>query len=181
MLLNRKKSQIVWFTGMSGTGKSYYSKFIEEKLSNNNKQVNLIDGDVIRDRYKIKVGFEYNEICANNRNIARICEKEYKEYDITIVSVISPYELIRQEIKNRFQDDFLLIYVYSDINSLKDRDTKGLYKKADMGLIDNLIGYSKKSIYEPPVSPDLTLDTSNNINPSENIKLLDSFINKNIL
>ena len=181
MLLNSKQSKIVWFTGMSGTGKSYYSKFMEEKLNNNNKKVNLIDGDIIRDRYKIKVGFDYNEICANNRNIARLCEKEYKKYDITIVSVISPYELIRQEIKNKFQDDFLLIYVYSDINSLKDRDTKGLYKKADMGLIDNLIGYSKKSVYEPPASPDLTLVTSNNINPSENIKLLDCFIDKNIL
>jgi len=50
-----------------------------------------------------------------------------------------------------------------------------------MGLIDNLIGYSKKSVYEPPVSPDLTLDTSNNINPSENIKLLNYFMDKNIL
>jgi len=181
MLSHKKKSKIVWFTGMSGAGKSYYSKFMEEKLNKYNKTVNLIDGDIIRDKYKIKVGFDYNEICDNNRNIAKLCDKEYKKYDITIVSVISPYELIRQEIKNIFEDDFLLIYVYSDINSLKDRDTKGLYRKADMGLIDNLIGYSKKSVYEPPVNPDLTLDTSNNINPSENIKLLNYFMDKNIL
>ena len=180
-MTNKKKSKIIWFTGMSGSGKTYYSNLICQKLQTYKMQINLIDGDIIRDKYKIPMGFEYDEICSNNRNIARICKNEYKKYDITIVSVISPYESIRQEIKKIFKNDLYLIYVYSDIESLKNRDTKGLYKKADMGLIDNLIGYSPKSIYEHPKNTDLRLDTSSDIDPSENIKQLDTFINNNIL
>ena len=73
-------SKIIWFTGMSGSGKSYYSDCIKEILEKENLRVNIIDGDLIRDKYKIPMGFEYDEICSNNRNIARICKNEYKKY-----------------------------------------------------------------------------------------------------
>ena len=178
---NSRTSKVIWFTGMSGSGKSYYSNHIKEMLQKENLKITIIDGDIIRDKYKIPVGFEYEEICENNRNIATICKKEYKKSDITIVSVISPYESIRKEIKKMFDNDLFYIYVYSDIASLKKRDTKGLYKKADMGLIDNLIGYSKKSIYEEPQNADLKLNTSSNIKSSYNIELLSNFINCKIL
>ena len=166
---------------MSGAGKSFYSNYIEELLKKEKLKINIIDGDIIRKKYKISVGFTYSEICHNNKNIAKICKNEYTKYDLTIVSVISPYESIRQEIKKIFRNDLFFIYVYSDINSLKERDTKGLYKKADMGLIDNLIGYSEESIYEEPNNPDLKLDTSSNINPKNNFKILSNFINNYIL
>ena len=95
-------SKIIWFTGMSGSGKSYYSDCIKEILKKENLKVNVIDGDIIRDKYKIPVGFSFNEICQNNKNIANICKEEYKNSDITIVSVITPYESIRKEIKDLF-------------------------------------------------------------------------------
>ncbi len=180
-MVKNRTSKIIWFTGMSGAGKSYYSNYIKELLLKENLKVNAIDGDVIRDRYNIPVGFDFNEICKNNKNIANICKNEYKKSDVTIVSVISPYESVRKEIKKMFKEDLFYIYVYSDIESLKQRDTKGLYRKADEGLIDNLIGYSEKSIYEEPKSVDLKLDTSSNIKPSQNIKKLSSFIHQNIL
>lgn len=180
-MLNNNRSKIIWFTGMSGAGKSFYSNYIEELLKKEKLRINIIDGDIIREKYKISIGFEYNEICRNNINIAEICKKEYKKYDLTIVSVISPYELIRQKIKKIFKNDLFLIYVYSDINSLKERDTKGLYKKADMGLIDNLIGYSERSVYEEPKNADLKIDTSSKIDSKNNFKILSHFINNNIL
>ena len=169
-------SKIIWFTGMSGSGKSYYSDYIKEILKKENLKVNVIDGDIIRDKYKIPVGFSFNEICQNNKNIANICKEEYKNSDITIVSVITPYESIRKEIKKIFKNDLFYIYVYADIESLKKRDTKGLYRKADMGLIDDMIGYSEKSLYEEPENADLKLNTSSNIQPKQNIELLSNFI-----
>jgi Adenylylsulfate kinase and related kinases len=62
-------SKIIWFTGMSGSGKSYYSDCIKEILKKENLKVNVIDGDIIRDKYKIPVGFSFNEICQNNKNM----------------------------------------------------------------------------------------------------------------
>tara|TARA_Y100000816_G_scaffold124654_1_gene87684 strand:- start:2012 stop:2554 length:543 start_codon:yes stop_codon:yes gene_type:complete len=176
-----KISKIIWFTGMSGSGKSYYSEYIKKMLEKENLKVNIIDGDVIRNKYKILVGFSFDEICNNNKNIANICKEEYKNFDVTIVSVISPYESVRKEIKSLFENDLFYIYVHADIDSLKKRDTKGLYRKADMGLIDNLIGYSKKSIYEKPENADLILNTSSDTNPRVNIELLSSFIHNKIL
>ena len=178
---NNNHSKIIWFTGMSGAGKSFYSNYIEELLKKEKLKINIIDGDIIRKKYKISVGFTYSEICHNNKNIAKICKNEYKKYDLTIVSVISPYESIRQEIKKKFKNVLFYIYVYADIESLRKRDTKGLYKKADMGLIDDMIGYSEKSLYEEPENADLKLNTSSNIQPKQNIKLLSNFIYSKIL
>jgi|TARA_B100000131_G_scaffold319434_1_gene365315 adenylylsulfate kinase-like enzyme len=176
-----KTSKIIWFTGMSGAGKSYYSEYIKKILEKENLKVNIIDGDIIRDKYKIPVGFSFDEICNNNKNIANICKEEYKNFDVTIVSVISPYESVRKQIKRLFENDLFYIYVHADIDSLKKRDTKGLYRKADIGLIDNLIGYSKKSIYEKPENADLILNTSSDTNPRVNIESLSSFIRNKIL
>ena len=155
---------------MSGAGKSYYSEYIKKILEKENLKVNIIDGDIIRDKYKIPVGFSFDEICNNNKNIANICKEEYKNFDVTIVSVISPYESVRKQIKRLFENDLFYIYVHADIDSLKKRDTKGLYRKADIGLIDNLIGYSKKSIYEKPENADLILNTSSDTNPRVNME-----------
>lgn len=170
------KKKILWFTGMSGTGKSYYSEYI----SNNYKsyKINMLDGDIIRGRYDIPVGFTYNDICKNNLTIKDIVKKDYQNYDITIISVISPYENIRNQIKAEFNKDLSFIYMHSDIESLRQRDTKGLYKKADNKEILNLIGYSDiaDSRYERPISPDLILNTSFGINPNDNIKKLNKFL-----
>ena len=131
------KKKILWFTGMSGTGKSYYSKYISDNYKN--YKINMLDGDIIRGRYDIPVGFTYDDICKNNLTIKDIVKKDYQNYDITIISVISPYENIRNQIKREFNKDLSFIYMHSDIESLRQRDTKGLYKKADNKEILNLI------------------------------------------
>ena len=110
-MISQHGSKIIWFTGMSGAGKYFYAEYLDKVLKKNELQTNLIDGDVIRNKYKIKLGFTYNEICDNNRNIADICANEYKNYDVTIVSVISPYDSIRKEIKTVFGSDIYYIYV----------------------------------------------------------------------
>lgn len=160
---------------MSGAGKSFYSKYLFNKYSSINKKVKLLDGDTIRDKYDVPLGFSQKEICKNNMFISNICDEEYKKYDITIVSVISPYESIRKTIKDKFNKNIYFVYVYADIESLKARDTKKLYARADNNEIKDLIGYSEASKYEIPENPDLILNTSQDNNPEENYNLLDEF------
>ena len=85
---------------MSGAGKSFYSKYLVNKFKELNKSTKVLDGDDIRDNYDIPLGFSKKDISKNNLFIANICKKEYEKYDVTIVSVISPYEAIRNTIKN---------------------------------------------------------------------------------
>ena len=173
--------KIIWFTGMSGAGKSFYGDYVAKKLKEKNLKIKILDGDVIREKYQVPLGFKYDEICTNNKNIANICREELNKYDVIIVAVISPYENVRQEIKKIFKNNIVFIYVYSDIESLKQRDTKGLYKNADEGIIKNLIGYSPGSIYEEPENCELILDTSYNIKPIDNYTKIDEFINLKVL
>ena len=164
---------------MSGAGKSFYSKYLYEKYSLLDKKIQILDGDTIRDKYDVPLGFSQSEIFKNNMFIANICENEYKKYDVTIVSVISPYESIRRKIKKIFKNDIYFIYVNADIKSLKSRDTKQLYLKADNNEIKDLIGYSKISKYEKPLNPDIILNTSQDSRPEDNYNLLNNFLKLN--
>lgn len=175
-----QNSKIIWLTGMSGAGKSFYANYLTKRLDESNKTVKILDGDNVRDSYDVPLGFSHDDICKNNLFIADICQKEYQKYDVTIVSVISPYEKIRNSIKKIFQDDIFFIYVKSDIAALKERDTKNLYFKADNNEIKNLIGYSKISKYEEPSDPDITLYTSSQNKPQQNYEILNNFISKNL-
>ena len=96
--------------------------------------------------------------------------------DLVAVSVISPFEDVRKIIKEDFGDDIYFVYVHASIDSLKERDSKSLYKNADKGIIDNVIGYSDTLKYEIPLNPDLTLNTSSTINPKTNKSKVISFI-----
>ncbi len=174
------KGKIIWLTGMSGTGKSFYSKYLVNKFKELNKRTKVLDGDDIRNNYDAPLGFSKEDINKNNLFIADICKKEYQKYDITIVSVISPYEAIRNTIKDLFGENIYFIYVKADIKSLKYRDTKKLYHKADNNEIRDLIGYSKISKYEEPLNPDIILNTSSLNKPEQNYKILNNFIKKYI-
>ncbi len=174
-----RKSKIIWLTGMSGAGKSFYAKYLYKILLSKENKIKLLDGDTIRDNYDIPLGFSKNDIYKNNMYISKICKNEYQKYDFTIVSVISPYESVRKDIKKIFNNDICFIYVYADIKSLKKRDTKKLYSKADNKEITDLIGYSKLSKYEIPVNPDLILDTSEEYKPKRNYILLDNYFGLN--
>ncbi len=163
---------------MSGSGKTFYAEYLNNYLSEKHYKINLLDGDIIRDRYKTSIGFSYDEICHNNLTIADSCFKEYKDYDFSIISVISPYEHIRKKIRELFKLDISFIHTHSDIESLVLRDTKGLYKKAKDGEISNLIGYSEDSLYETPASPDLKINTTSTDDPEINYILLKNFIDE---
>lgn len=156
----KQKGLVVWFTGLSGSGKSTIAIELEKRLFSIGKLVYRLDGDNLRSGLNSDLSFSVDD---RNENIRRIIEVAILLKDaafITLVSVISPYENMRTFARERIgTDDFIEIYVKASIEECIKRDTKGFYKKAQSGDIENYTGISEP--YEVPQKPDLILDTMN--------------------
>lgn len=174
-----KYGSIFWLTGMSGAGKSTLASTLKSKF-NKNLRIKIVDGDIIRDKDDSKLSFSYNDVLLNNSRIANYCKAIRLDYDLIIVAVIAPYDEIRLIIRNILEPNFHLVYLKSDINSLKDRDTKGLYLSADKGLITNLIGYSESNPYEEPSNAELVIDTSNLSHEKDSFSKLYKYVSEKI-
>jgi len=182
MILSMTKlPHIVWLTGMSGSGKSTLSSGLESTLLQKGYKVYVLDGDDIRGKDAIKLGYCYEDVLKNNLRVADLCSKLRKEYDLIIVPVISPYDEIRQEVRSKLEPNFHLVYLKSDIQSLRLRDTKGLYLAADKGLINNLIGYSEINPYDEPRNAEIIIDTGSNMTLKESGDQLLGYINKSCI
>jgi len=149
---------------MSGSGKSTLAEYIKNTYQSEGYTVRIIDGDDIRDRDVEKLGFGRKDVEVNNLRIAKLClDSKDSEFDLILVPVISPYDEVRKRTRSLLEPYYHLVYVETDIDSLKKRDTKGLYKAADQGLINDLIGYSEINPYDKPSDADFVVNTNNNI------------------
>lgn len=149
-----QKGVVVWFTGLSGSGKSTVAVELEKMLNEAGKAVYLLDGDNIRCGINSDLGFSDED---RNENIRRISEIAALFQDaglITLVSFISPFRKMRQFARERAgEGNFIEVYVNTDFETCMKRDPKGLYKKQ----IKNFTG--KDSSYEEPLNPEIVLDT----------------------
>jgi adenylylsulfate kinase-like enzyme len=146
---------------MSGSGKSTLADYVKISLEGVGASVLILDGDIVRDKYIKKLGFGRSDVKKNNLHVASLCEEESENYDVIIVPIISPYDNVRSIVRSKLTPFFHLIYISTDIDTLKERDTKGLYRMADEKRIDNLLGYSKMYPYEEPHNPDMVINTVN--------------------
>lgn len=151
------KGFTLWFTGMSGAGKSTVSERVVERLRDAGAKVELLDGDVVRTHLSKGLGFTREDRDTNIRRIGFVCELLSRNGVIAVVAAISPYRAIREEVRSRI-GDFVEVYVHCPIEVLAERDVKGLYKKALAGEIANFTGVSDP--YEPPANPEVTIDSS---------------------
>src|SRR5690242_5912447 len=151
------KGFTLWFTGMSGAGKSTVSERVVERLRGSGAKVELLDGDVVRTHLSKGLGFSREDRDTNIRRIGFVCELLSRNGVIAVVAAISPYRAVREEVRSRIKD-FVEVYVHCPIEVLADRDVKGLYKKALAGEIANFTGVSDP--YEPPLEPEVTIDSS---------------------
>ena len=173
----KKNFSVLWLTGMSGSGKSTLALYLAESLLKHGYKTRIIDGDDVRDEDEKKLGFGYEDVQKNNLRIAEFCLDLKKEnFDIVIVPVISPYKAVRKKVKVLLAPFLHLIYIKSDISSLKDRDTKGLYAAADRGDIADLIGYSDVNPYDEPKDPSVVINTCNNTTLGESKNKLLEYI-----
>ena len=157
--INGHKGQVLWMTGLSGSGKSTIANEVEKILYSQGKKTYILDGDNIRHGLNKDLGFTDKDRVENIRRVAEVAKLMSDAGLIVITAFISPFRLEREMARSLFKkNDFKEIYISTPLKVAEKRDPKGLYKKARQGKIPNFTGID--SIYEKPTSPELEIDTS---------------------
>ena len=159
----------LWFTGLSGAGKSTVARMIEQSLRERGMRVEVLDGDVVRTNLSKGLGFSKEDRDTNIRRIGFVCKLLSRNGVVAIAAAISPYREIRDEVR-RDNGRFVEVYVHCPLDTLVERDAKGLYKKALAGEIANFTGVSDP--YEAPLHPEVTLETDRETAEQSTAKLL---------
>ena len=146
----------VWFTGLSGAGKTTISKAVAEKLCSQGCKLEILDGDIVRENLTKGLGFSKADRDENIRRIGFVSHLLTRNGVIVLVSAISPYREIREEVKQKI-GDFVEVYVNAPLAVCEERDVKGLYKRARSGEIKNFTGISDP--YEAPENPTIECRT----------------------
>ena len=158
--LNQHKSGLVWFTGLSASGKSTIAHYVEKELFIRGIRAYVLDGDNVRHGLNSNLGFSRTDRQENLRRIAELAKLFVDAGILVLAAFISPYREDRDYIRKRFEgDNFLEIYVKCPIEECEKRDPKGQYKKARAGIIKNYTGISAP--YEEPENPELIVETKN--------------------
>ena len=146
----------VWFTGLSGAGKTTISRAVEAALRSRDYSIEILDGDVVRENLTKDLGFSKEDRDNNIRRIGFVAHLLSRNGVIVLVSAISPYREMRDEMKKRI-GDFIEVYVNAPLAICEERDVKGLYKKARAGQIQHFTGIDDP--YEAPLQPDVECRT----------------------
>ena len=154
-----KYSRTLWFTGLSGSGKSIIGEKFSDRLRALGLSVQIFDGDVIRKELHRDLKFTKEDIKKNNQLISELCVRYQKQYDYILVPIISPFRESRQKARETIEFNFIEIYVKASLQEVIRRDVKGLYAKALKGEIHNFIGVDPEVPYEVPVCADIVVDT----------------------
>ena len=146
----------IWFTGLSGSGKSTLSEVIEQRLKAHGRNVEVLDGDIVRTHLSKGLGFSREDRDTNIKRIGFVCSLLTRNGVVCISAAIAPYrearDWARREIGN-----FVEVYVKCPLEVCRERDVKGLYKLVDEGKIKNFTGVDDP--YEEPVHPELIVET----------------------
>ena len=151
-----QKGVTVWFTGMSGAGKTALAKPLEAELRQRGLKVERLDGDIVRQSLTRDLGFSKEDRDKNIERITFVAKLLTRNGVAVLCSFISPYRAVRAKVKEEV-GDFVEVYCYASLEVLIERDVKGLYKKALAGEIENFTGISDP--YEAPENPDVVIDS----------------------
>lgn len=158
--LNNHNSFLMWFTGLSGSGKSTIANLVELELHKKGIKTYVLDGDNIRKGINKDLTFAPEDRTENIRRIAEIANLMVEAGNVVLAAFVSPYKKDRENVKNILKNsNFVEIYVNTSVEECEKRDVKGLYKKARVGEIKNMTGISAP--YEAPENPDLEIITEN--------------------
>jgi citrate synthase len=153
----RDKGVILWFTGLSGAGKTTIARGIERELKARNCLVEVLDGDEIRKHISKELGFTREDRDTNIRRIGFVANRLSRNGIVVIVAAISPYRTTRDEVR-MMSENFIEVYVDAPLEVCEARDVKGLYAKARSGKIRNFTGIEDP--YEPPINPEIICHTT---------------------
>jgi bifunctional enzyme CysN/CysC len=157
-ILNGHKSKLIWFTGLSGSGKSTIANALEKRLHEQGKRTYILDGDNIRHGLNKDLGFTDTDRVENIRRISEVAKLMVDAGIIVLAAFISPFRAEREMARKMFEkDEFKEVFVDVPIKVAEKRDPKGLYKKARSGQIKNFTGID--SVYEKPICPEYIFNT----------------------
>lgn len=170
------KGFTLWFTGLSGSGKSTLTDLLNDEFSRRGYRVEVLDGDIVRTNLSQGLGFNKEDRDINVRRIGFVCSLLARNGVIAISAAISPYAAVREECREMTEADdvaFIEVFCRASLDSLVERDVKGLYKKALAGEIQNFTGVSDP--YEEPQNPDLSVD-SDRQTPEESFRQIIAYL-----
>ena len=155
---NQHKSRVIWFTGLSGSGKSTVANATEKVLHDMGLQTYILDGDNVRMGLNKDLGFSHKDRTENIRRIAEVANLFADSGSIILTAFISPYRDDRDNAREIIgNEDFIEVFVSADLSVCEERDPKGLYKKARAGEIKGFTGIDAP--YEEPINPELVVET----------------------
>lgn len=154
--VNKESGITIWFTGLSGAGKTTINRAVEIELRSYGYKVEVLDGDLVRQNLCNGLGFSKADRDENIRRIGFVAHLLTRNDVIVLVSAISPYRQVREEVRQRI-GNFLEVYVNAPLEICEQRDTKGLYQKARNGDIKHFTGIDDP--YESPISPEIECRT----------------------
>jgi adenylylsulfate kinase len=153
---NRERGAVIWFTGLSGSGKTTIAQEVEEELADAGVPVETLDGDIVRENLSKGLGFSKEDRDINIRRIAFVAHLLQRNGAFVITAAISPYRAIREEARAMIKD-FVEVFADAPIEVCEERDVKGLYAKARAGEIKGFTGVDDP--YEPPPDPEVVCHT----------------------
>ena len=152
------QAAVVWFTGLSGSGKTTIAREVERRLFEAGVRTMLLDGDQLRHGLSGDLGFSPGDRCENIRRVGEVARLFFESGAVTLCTFVSPYQSDRDRVRGLIPPDrFVEVFVDVDVETARQRDPKGLYAKSDAGEIENLTGVSAP--YERPGHAEMTLDT----------------------
>jgi adenylylsulfate kinase len=152
----KQRGATIWFTGLSGAGKTTIRMAVEQELRARGLKVEVLDGDIVRENLTRGLGFSKEDRDENIRRIGFVAHLLSRNEVIVLVSAISPYRNIREEVRERI-GNFVEIFVNAPLTVCEERDVKGLYKKARAGEIKQFTGIDDP--YEAPLNPEVECRT----------------------
>jgi adenylylsulfate kinase len=152
----KQRGVTIWFTGLSGAGKTTITKALAEKLKADGYALEILDGDIVRENLTKGLGFSKADRDENIRRIGFVSHLLTRNGVIVLVSAISPYREIREQVRKKI-GDFVEVFVNAPLSVCEKRDVKGLYQRARAGEIKQFTGIDDP--YEPPLNPEVECRT----------------------
>ncbi len=170
---NRERGAVIWFTGLSGSGKTTIAHGVQDKLMESGVPVEILDGDVVRENLSKGLGFSKEDRDTNIRRIAFVAHLLQRNGVFVITAAISPYRSVREEARVMIKD-FIEVFADAPLEVCEERDVKGLYQKARAGEIKGFTGIDDP--YEPPVGPEVVCSTDRETPEESAQKVVDKLI-----
>ncbi len=176
--VDRERGVVIWFTGLSGSGKTTIAHMVEEKLVQSGVPVEVLDGDVVRENLSKGLGFSKEDRDTNIRRIAFVAHLLQRNGVFVITAAISPYRRVRHEARAMVKD-FVEVFADAPLEVCESRDVKGLYAKARAGEIKGFTGIDDP--YEPPDFAEVICHTDKESIEESTQKVIDKLVELNYL